>query len=68
VRNDLPLFGTDDHTEAFFHALLVYNDVSRCWPLGRIICEEEDKVMGGKATYWTSSEAGMSGVFSLGSI
>jgi hypothetical protein len=35
---------------------------------GRIICEEEDEVMGGKGTYWTSSEAGMSGVFSLGSI
>lgn len=34
VRSDLPLFGTDDHTEAFFHALLVYNDVSRCWPSG----------------------------------
>jgi hypothetical protein len=27
VSNGLPLFGTDDHTEAFFHALLVYNDV-----------------------------------------
>jgi len=36
--------------------------------MGRIICEEEDEVMEGKATYWTSSEAGMSGVFSLGSI
>jgi hypothetical protein len=34
----------------------------------RRICEEEDEVMEGKATYWTSSDAGMSGVFSLGSI
>jgi hypothetical protein len=34
----------------------------------RIVCKEEDKVMGSKTTYWTSSEAGMSGVFSLGSI
>ena len=33
VRDDSPLFGTDNHAEAFFHALLVYNDVSRCWPL-----------------------------------
>jgi hypothetical protein len=35
---------------------------------GRIICEDEDEAMGGKATYWISSEAGMSEVFSLGSI
>jgi hypothetical protein len=26
------------------------------------------RIMWGKTTYWTSSEAGMSGVFSLGSI
>jgi hypothetical protein len=32
VRIYLPLFGTDDHTETFFHALLVYDNVSRCWP------------------------------------
>ena len=49
----------------------------RCWSImmcrdaglqGRMICEEEDEVMGRKATYWTSSEAGMSGVFSFGPI
>jgi hypothetical protein len=27
VRNYLPLFGTDDHAETFFHALLVYDNV-----------------------------------------
>ncbi len=32
ARNDLPLFGTDDHAEAFFHTLLIYNDMSGCWP------------------------------------
>jgi hypothetical protein len=35
---------------------------------GRMIYEQEGEVMRGEATYWTSSEAGMSGVFSLGSI
>jgi len=42
VRNDLPLFGTDNHAETFFHALLVYDDVSGCWP--SIIYEKEDEV------------------------
>jgi len=34
----------------------------------RITCKEKDEVVGDEATHWTSSEAGMSGVFSLGSI
>jgi hypothetical protein len=28
----LPLFGTDDHPEAFFHTLLVNDNVPRCRP------------------------------------
>jgi len=31
VQGDLPLFGTDYHSEALFHALLVNNDM----PCGR---------------------------------
>ena len=61
-----PLLCPDDDAEAFFHALLINDDVSRRGPRRNVF--EGGWVGWAEYTYWTSSEAGMSGAFSPESV